>query len=392
MTTTLTINRADLRNAVSYVLPAISPSVLPVLKNLEICLDPEQNRIELNATDIEIRMGITLPARIEIEGEATQSCLIPAQTFADILGMLEGEQVGLEITDSDILIHTAGSKNRLSISTDESFPPELSLASNASLLSLTTQDLKLALQRIISAASTDYSRPVLNTICFDLKGSDLRLVAADGFRLAVDMVVAENAVDEEKQFLMPLKTAQKLLRSLPNEDQPLSFQADGAYMLIRWGENRFWVSLIEGNFPDWRQIVYAADGHSLPGDAKPFPRERLEMAVKRAEIFARDGGVPHLISFRPSEDGMRISGEGVQIGQSEEEVDCAIHLPFNLNGLYLLQALSGMTLAFPHLYLTGSAKPIILAEEDFVYVIMPLTMLEESPPVKQAEEAVAVQS
>jgi DNA polymerase-3 subunit beta len=390
MTTTLTIKRTDLRSAVSYILPATSPSVLPVLKHLEMRFDPNQKQIELNATDIEIRMQISLPAQIEFKGEATQSCLIPAQTFVDILGMLEGEKVRLEITDYELLTHAGSSKNRLSLSTEDSFPPELTLASNASLLSLFTQDLKHALQRVISAAGTDYSRPVLNTICFDLKGGNLRLVAADGFRLAVDMVVAENAVEEERQFLMPLKTAQKLLRSLPNEDQPLSIQADGAYMLIRWGENHFWASLIDGDFPDWRQIVYMPDGFTLPGDARPFPREGLEMAVKRAEIFARDGSIPHLIRFRPSEGGMCIRGEGDHIGHSEEEVDCTIHLPFNLNGLYLLQALAGMTLAFPHLYLTGSAKPIIFAEEDFIYVIMPLTILDESPPVKQAEEAVPV--
>ena len=386
MTTTLTINRADLRNAVSYILPAVSPSVLPVLKHLEMCLDPEQNRIQLNATDIEIRMGISISA--EITGDADLNCLIPAQTFADILGMLDGEQVRLEITDYDLLIHAGGSKNRLSLSTEDSFPPEFSLASNASLLSLSTQELKQVLGRVISAASTDYSRPTLNAICFDLKGSDLRLVAADGFRLAVDLISVESAIEEEKTYLIPLKSAQKLLRSLPADDEALSIQADDGRMLFRWGERRFWASRLEGTFPDWRQIVYDADGYSLPGDARPFSREALEMAVKRAEIFARDGGVPHLIHFAPSDTGMRVSGRSDEIGQSEEEVACDIHVPFNLNGLYLLQALAGMTREFPHLHLTGSTKPMIFAEDNYVCVIMPLTILEESVPVKNAEEVV----
>lgn len=388
MSTTLTINRAELRNAVGYILPAISPGILPVLKHLEMRLDPAQQRIELNATDIEIRMGISLTAEIERDGDALLNCLLPAQTFADILGMLEGEQVRLEIAGHDLLIHTGGSKTRLSLSTEDSFPPEFSLAPNASLLSLSTQAFKQALGRVISAASTDYARPVLNAICFDLKDSELRLVAADGFRLAVDRVAVESALDEEKQFLIPLKSAQKLLRSLPAEDEALSIQADEGRMLFRWGERRFWASRLDGNFPDWRQIVYAADGHSLPGDARAFSCEALAMAVKRAEIFAREGGVPHLIHFVPSDAGMRVSGKSNEIGQSEEEVACEIHLPFNLNGLYLLQALSGMEREFAHLHLTGSSQPVIFAEDDYVCVIMPLTVLEESVPVEQAEEAV----
>ena len=241
---------------------------------------------------------------------------------------------------------------------------------------------------MISAASTDYSRPALNAICFDLKGSDLRLVAADGFRLAADLVAVENVVAEEKQYLIPLKTAQKLLRSLPAEDEALSIQADEGRMLFRWGERRFWASRLDGTFPDWRQIAYMPDGFTLPGDARPFSHEALEVAVKRAEIFARDGHTPHLIRFVPSEVGMHISGEGDEIGQSEEEVACAIHLPFALNGLYLLQALAGMEREFPHLHLTGSNQPLIFAEDDFVYVIMPLFTQEDRVPVENMAESV----
>ena len=114
MTTILTVNRADLRNAVSYILPAISATVLPVLKHLEMRLDTGDSLIELNATDIETRMVATLPAKIEINGSTVLSCLMPPQTLADILGMIEGEQVRLEITDYELLIHTGGSKTSLS--------------------------------------------------------------------------------------------------------------------------------------------------------------------------------------------------------------------------------------------------------------------------------------
>ena len=389
MTTTLSCNRTDLRSAVSYILPAISSSVLPVLKHLEMHLDPEQNLIQLSSTDLEIRMGISLSAQIEIEGEAVLDCLIPAQIFADILGMIEDEQVRMELRDYDLFVRTGGTKTRLSMSTEDSFPPEFALASNACLLSLSTQGLKDALQKVISAASTDYSRPVLNTVLFDLKDSNLHLVAADGYRLSHDLVRVESALVEEKKYLLPLKMAQKLLRSLPAEDSPLSIQADEGRILFRWDESSFWASLIEGNFPAWREVVYMTDGQTLPGDAKPFPREALQMAVKRAEIFARDGQTPHLIRFAPSEVGMRISGEGIETGQSEEDIACEIHLPFALSGLYLLQALSGMAREFPHLHLTGSNQALIFAEDDFLYVIMPLFTQEERVPVMRAEEAVA---
>ena len=390
MTLILTCNRADLHSAVNYVLPSISNSVLPVLRHLEMRFDPENSLIQIHGTDLEIRMGIRLPAQIKVEGEAVQSCLIPARTFADILGMLEEEQVRMEVTDYDLLIHTNGSKTRLSLSTEDNFPPEFSLDASHSLLSLPIQDLKRALQRVLSAASVDSSRPALNAVLFDLKEKSLHLVAADGYRLAVDAVPVQRAETEERKYLLPLKTAKKLLRSLPEEDGALSIQSSREYMLLRWGEKSFWALLVQNVYPDWRQVVYTGEGDALPGEATPFPREALQMAVKRAEIFARDGQIPHLIRFVPTETGMRVSGEGVGIGKSEQDVECAIHSPFALNGLYLSQALLGMDSEFPRLHLTDGSNAVILSEENFIYVIMPLFVSEEETPVEQAEEKVAV--
>ena len=387
MKATLMIKRTDLRSAVSRLMPAISSKVLPVLGHIQMHLDAVANLIHLSSTDLEIRIGASLSAKIQVNDGESKPCLIRAQTFSDLLGMMESDEVRLEIDETQLLLRTGSTKTLLSLFPEDSFPPEFTLATNASLFSLSTQSLKEALQRVITAASTDYSRPALNSILFALTDNKLHLVAADGFRLATDMVQAESTVSEEKNYLLPMKMVQKLLRILPDEDSVLAVQADERRILFCWGENRFWASLMEAQFPDWRQVVFMADGHTLPGDAKPFPREAMQMAVKRADIFAREGGVPHLIHFKPSDMGMRISGEGIQTGKSEEEIECHIQIPFALNGLYVLQALSGMERARPEIYLSGSDKPIIFTEEDFIYVVMPLYLpKEEEVPVAEAVE------
>ena len=387
MKASLLIKRIELRSAISRLMPAISSNVLPVLGHIQMHLDVDASLIHLSSTDLEIRIGTSLPAQIQVDDEESKSCLIPGQTFSDLLSMMESDEVRLEVDEAHLLLRTGSTKTHLSLFPEDSFPPEFTLASNASLFSLSTQSLKEALQRVISAASSDYSRPALNSILFSLTGKELYLVAADGFRLATDKVQVESAVPAEKNYLLPMKMVQKLLRILPDEDSVLAIQADERRILFCWGENRFWASLLEAQFPDWRQVVYMADGHSLPGNPHPFPREDLQMAVKRAEIFARDGNVPHLIHFKPSDKGMRIFGEGIQTGKSEEEIECPIQISFALNGLYVLQALSGMERERPTLYLSGSDKPIIFTEDDFIYVIMPLYMpKEEEVPVAEVVE------
>ena len=387
MKASLIIQRTELRSALSCLMPAIASNVLPVLGHIEMRLDVDAGLVYLSSTDLEIRIGTSLPAQIQVDDEGIKPCLIPAQTFSDLLAMMDSDEIRLEMDEGQLLLRTGSTKTRLSLFPEDSFPPEFTLTSNANLFSLSTQRLKEALQRVITAASTDYSRPTLNSILFALTGNELYLVAADGFRLATDMVQAESTISEEKNYLLPMKMVQKLLRILPDEDSELAIQADERRILFRWGENRFWASLMEGQFPDWKQVVYMADGHTLPGNPHPFPRADLQMAVKRAEIFARDGNVPHLIHFKPSDTGMSISGVGAETGKSEEEIECPIQISFALNGLYILQALSGMERERPQLYLSGSDKPIILTEDNFIYVIMPLYMpKDEEVPVAEAVE------
>ena len=122
----------------------------------------------------------------------------------------------------------------------------------------------------------------------------------------------------------------------------------------------------------------------MHGTAHEFERDALQMAVKRAEIFARDANVAHLIHFKPTEIGMLISGEAEETGQSEEEIACPITIPFALNGLFALQGLSALKSPRPKLLLTGSQKPVLFSEDDFVYVVMPMAIAEDSIAVEEA--------
>jgi DNA polymerase III sliding clamp (beta) subunit (PCNA family) len=81
---------------------------------------------------------------------------------------------------------------------------------------------------------------------------------------------------------------------------------------------------------------------------------------------------------------MLVSGESTETGQSEEEIACPISIPFALNGLFALQGLSALKNPRPKLLLTGSQKPVIFSEDDFVYVVMPLAIVEDSIVVDEA--------
>jgi DNA polymerase III subunit beta len=386
MKASLLCKRTDLRAAVEHLMPAISTRApMIVLLHIAVEIDPKLNLIYLSSTDLEVRISTSIPVQITMETEMPESFLIPAQIFTDLLAIMEGEQVRLVVDGHSLLVQTGATKTRISLLAEDEFPPEFEMEIGESSFTLSSAAFKTALKRVVIAASSDDSRLSLNCIQIRLStDGTLRLTAADGFRLATDLIQSQSAPGEASEFLLPLNVAMKLLRVLPDDDSKLILKADSQRALFSWGNIRYWGLLQEAGFPAWEGLIYEEDGESLQGKPQEFERADLQMAVKRAEIFARDADVAHLIHFKPTETGMLVSGEAVETGQSEEEIACPITIPFALNGLFALQGLSALQSPRPRLRLSGSQKPVIFSEGDFVYVVMPLAIVEDSIVVDEA--------
>ena len=388
MKASLLCKRTDLRAAVEHLMPAISTRApMIVLLHIAVEIDPKLNLIHLSSTDLEVRISTSIPAQITLETGTLENFLIPAQIFADLLAIMEGEQVRLVVDGHSLLVQTGATKTRISLLAEDEFPPEFEMEEVALPIALSSAAFKDALARVIIAASSDETRLNLNSVqvCSTAEGT-LRLAATDGFRLATEVIVLQSEPEEAGEFLLPLNVAKKLLRVLPDEDSQLLIKADGARALFSWGDMRYWGLLLQSQYPDWERLIYGDDGKNLEGKAQEFERDALQMAVKRAEIFARDAQVAHLVHFKPTETGMLVSGEATQTGQSEEEIACPISIPFALNGLFALQGLSALKNPRPRLLLTGSQKPVIFSEENFVYMAMPLAIQEEEIAVEEAPE------
>jgi DNA polymerase III subunit beta len=391
MKASLLCKRTDLRAAVEHLMPAISTRApMIVLLHIAVEIDPKLNLIHLSSTDLEVRISTSIPAQITMETDMPEAFLIPAQIFSDLLAIMEGEQVRLVVDGHSFLVQTGATKTRISLLAEDEFPPEFEMEEIALPIALSSAAFKDALARVIIAASSDESRLNLNSvqIC-SMAGGTLRLAATDGFRLATEAISLQSEPEEAGEFLLPLNVAKKLLRVLPDdEDSHLLIKADGGRALFSWGNMRFWGLLLQNQYPDWERLIYGDDGKNLESNAQEFERDALQMAVKRAEIFARDAQVAHLVHFKPTQTGMQVSGESTETGQSEEEIACPISIPFALNGLFALQGLSALKSPRPKLLLTGSHKPVIFSEGDFVYMVMPLATAEESVVIAEAPVSV----
>ena len=122
----LSIDKAGLVKALAHVASVVERrNTIPILSN--VLLSSRNNELKLTATDLDMELVETVPARAKGEGATT----VPAHMFYDIVRKLpEGNEIELaKDGEQGRLIITSGSRSRLS-------PPMISRRS-ASMISAT---------------------------------------------------------------------------------------------------------------------------------------------------------------------------------------------------------------------------------------------------------------
>src|SRR5262249_59737352 len=87
-------------------------------------------------------------------------------------------------------------------------------------------------------------------------GNHLRLVATDGHRLAmITRPIDKAALD--KPVTIPRKAVMELRKVLESGDDPIDIDVQGGVAHARRGRVQMSMRLVEGDFPDYHQVIPA---------------------------------------------------------------------------------------------------------------------------------------
>ena len=189
-----------------------SRATLPVTQN--VLLQADGNRLKITATNLEIAISTWIGAQIEGEGAVT----IPARTLADFVNLLPRQKVEIDLTTDPwgINLKCANFTANLNGTNPEDFPPIPTVVDGATA-SIPADNLRGSLERVVFAAATDDSRPVLTGVKMDIAGSEYTIAAADGFRLAVESGNLAEESDAEIGVIVPSRTLNEILRLLGDQ-------------------------------------------------------------------------------------------------------------------------------------------------------------------------------
>ncbi len=368
--------RDDLQQAVTVVSRAVSSrSTLPILNYL--LLDAQAEQLTLSATDLEIGIRATLQVEVEEPGATTLparllSELISAQTAAAPLSLATDDQEQAVIRCGRSLVEMHGLPA-------EDFPVIPSLAP-ASTLDVPHKALKRMIQQCIIAVSTDETRARLTGIQILLADERLRLVATDGHRLATASIDMPGSTANQG-WIVPARALREVERLLSDDEQTtVAIDFTDSQAQFRFDHVTIVTRLIEGEFPNFRKVIPATHEWTLAGPVAP-----LRESVRRCSIVSREDNRKLVLQATPA-GSLQLSAHSSKIGSAEEEVDPiqvatgegqTENLEIAFNAAYLLDILNQLDSDELRIELTASNQPAAirpLAEEDYVYVLMPMQM------------------
>jgi len=358
------VEKEVLLNGIQIVQNVITPkSALPILSN--ILIETQGDKLRLTATDLDIGITCVVPVNIQEVGSIT----IPAKRFNDIVRELPGEEVLVSTKKNNLVtIETNTCQFKIMGLAKEEFP-KLPEFKDKEVVRLEQCVLKTMLGLTSFAVSFDETRYILNGILFKVDKGVLTLVATDGKRLAIIERKLKQETEKTINIIIPIKTIQELNRNLQDEGE-LSLILGNNQILFDLGDVVVISRLIEGEFPDYKQVVPPMAENKIKID-----REQFLLGVKRAALLSTpDYQAVKLEIFK---DKMVISKSTPDIGESREEMGVEYkgkEMMVGFNPGYLIDVLKNLNDGKIEFELIDAEKPGVIRVDGYTYIVLPMRL------------------
>ncbi|MBP7216153.1 MAG: DNA polymerase III subunit beta [Candidatus Omnitrophica bacterium] len=340
-----------------------SKAALPVLSN--ILIETQQDTLRFTATDLDIGITCVIPVHVVEQGAIT----VPAKRFSDIIKELPSDEIEISTKkNNQVFIETEKCQFKIMGLAREEFPrlPELQ---NKQAIKIEQALLKQMLAVTSFAASFDETRYVLNGILFKISKNTLTLVATDGKRLAIIEKKIEKESDAEVSIIVPIKTIHELNRTL-TDDGELSLVLGTNQVLFDVGQVIIISRLIEGEFPDYRQVIPAPSENKIV-----LNREQFLLAIRRAALLSTPDY--QAVKFEVFKNKLVVSKSTPDVGESREEMGVEYHgkeIVIGFNPHYLIDVLKSIAHESIALEVTDSEKPGVMRIDGYVYIVLPMRL------------------
>lgn len=373
----LTCTRDNLHQGLSIVSHLTGKNVnLPILQN--VLVKAEGGTIRFTTTNLEMAISCLIRGKVEETGETT----IPSKLFFDYVSLLPNDAVAVDGNMESVRVVCGNHKTKMNALSAAEFPL-VPRVQGTRTYKIPAEDFRVALSQVAFAVATNESRPELTGVLMRFSPGNgegvLTLAATDSYRLAERTIPVVTPIEEESSVIIPAKTLLEVSRILSvfrdDVECPPSIEmsVSDSQATFSYGPVELISRLIEGNYPDYRQIIPKQfETQAL------IDREDLIKAVKTASLFSKNGLFDVVLELDPVTK--QASLNAVDATRGENTTICGADISgkpnsVTLNFRYLLDGLNSMSSDQVLFRMIDTGNPCVVTpqgSENHLYLVMPI--------------------
>jgi len=357
-------------------------SSMPILAGLK--MEITGNQLRLLATDLERAVRCEIP--IENAG-ADEAVVLNGSVFNRITSRLPADERITFQSDAEdgttIKVRCGEASFDLPTLPIEDYP-EIAPLPKSKVASVQATQFHSGLNQTGFAAlrAGETTRLNLTGVNLVLKGEQLRMVATNGYRLAIKTIQIDE-IHEEGEYLIEASVLTDLDRVLSQVGEPTVdlYKGEGQ-LFFQTGGVTFMARTIAEDFPDFERVIPKDNPIALT-----FERKALLEALQRIEITAAEDSGAVTLHAEADESAIQINSSSKDKGRAEERVRLkkvpGQGLGISFRGEYIVDALKRIDSAEITLWLAETEKAGLIepageaiadGDQGFLYVCMPVRL------------------
>ena len=358
----ITVEQSILIAGLTKVQSAVSSRpTIPVLSN--ILFVAEDGILKLTATDLEVSISTSIEAEVTTPGKTT----LPAKKFIQFIRQFPSDKITIDTDENHVSnISCQGIKHVENGLSDAEFPSENDIA-DARSFTFESMKLKKMMDKISYSVSNDETRLVLNGIFLSIRQGTLTAVATDGRRMALMESLIDSEEDTDGDTILPSKAVSELAKVL-SADGNVTVQLGDVYASFEVGNTKLQTKLIEGTYPNYRQVIPASFSQQIA-----IPREKFNTALQCVSPQLTETSSAVKIAMTAAEIVVSATSNSgtssAPVGVSYDGEETAI----SFNPTFIMDPLRKLENDEVILKFNDKISPIgLYGDEGFLYIIMPM--------------------
>ncbi|MCL1913176.1 MAG: DNA polymerase III subunit beta [Eubacteriaceae bacterium] len=303
-----TISSQELLKAIATVSKAVNPKTpMPILGC--VLIQAKGDSITLKASSNELSITTTLGTKVAEEGELALHC----KTFMDLIKTYDND-ITISTMDNGVVNVRSGSSEANINTYNAADYPKFEPVNLDDFIVIGNETLKNMLKQIIFCASSQDTTSMLAGILIECDGGYLKLVAIDGFKMAIRKEPIENS--RQLKCVVPSKTMSEIMKILSIYDSDVMVQVYNNRFIANVGDTQVSSGIIKGSYINYEAMV--------PTDVQTMAKlatKELHNSVKRASLMVGLNNIS-MLKLTVLDEAVIVESES-QAGKIIEQVQAA---------------------------------------------------------------------